>query len=367
MYYQRMDNVILIGPQRVGKTTVGRLLAAALDRPFVDLNAHARRYWDELGFDEAEEARSYDSGRFENAYRYQRPFQAHAVERGLAEHNGIIELGALQTVYEDLALFERVRQVLRPYPHVILLLPSPDIDESIRVLRERHAVMYEGQEITAYFVQHPANVSVAKHIFYTAGKSPDETCDEVLARIDPSAPEIILIGPPDTGKGTIGALLAQRLGRPRASVDHLRKAYYAEIGYDDDLARRLRVTEGFAALVRYWKQFDLHAVERTLADYPGHIIDFGAGHSVYDDEGEMARLRKVLAPYPNVILLLPSPNADESIALLRERQNQRIGINGVELHRYLLEHPANRALATHTIYTQGQTPEQTCDAILALL
>ena len=362
-----MSDVLLIGPQRAGKSTAGKLVAAALDKPFVDLNASARPYWDELGYDEDEADRQYDTGRFENAYRYLWRFQAHAVERGLAEHSGVIEFGALQSVYEDPALFERVRQALRPYPHVVLLLPSPDLHESLQVLRQRHAIFYNGQEITEYFVRHPANASLAKHMIYTAGKSPDETCAEILSRIDPNAPDIILIGPPDTGKSTIGALLAERLGRPRISVDHLRKVYYAEIGYDDGEARRLRKDQGFAALVRYWKRFDLHGVERTLEDYPGHIIDFGAGHSVYDDAAHMQRMHEVLAPYPNVILLLPSPDADESIALLHERENQRIGINGVELHRYLLEHPANRTLATHTVYTQGQTPEQTCDAILALL
>lgn len=367
MQKQGLKTIILIGPQRAGKSTVGKLLAAALNRPFVDLNTGARPYWDEQGYDDDEADRQYDSGRFENAYRYLWPFQAYAVKRGLAEHSGIIELGALQTVYADPALFEQVQQALRPYPSVVLLLPSPDINESLQVLRQRHAIYYNGQEITEYFVRHPANASVAKQTVYTAGKSPHETRDEILARIDPNAPEIILIGPQDTGKSTIGALLAERLQRPRAPVDQLRWRYYAEIGYDHEQARRLRASEGFAGVMRYWKPFELHAVARILGDYPGHIIDFGAGHSVYDDPAQMQRLQALLAPYPNVILLLPSPDADESIALLHERENQRTGVNGVELHRYLLEHPANRTLAAHTIYTQGQTPEQTRDAVLALV
>lgn len=363
----QQQSIILIGPQRAGKSSVGKLLAAALNRPFVDLNTSARPYWNELGYDEEEANRQYDSGRFENAYRYLWPFQAHAVERGLAEHSGIIELGAFQTVYEDPALFERVRRAVQPFEHVVLLLPAPDTEAALHVLRQRHAIYYNGQEITRYFVRHPANASLAKHTFYTAGKSPEQTRDEILSRIDLTAPEIILIGPQDTGKSTIGALLAERLQLPRAPVDQLRFGYYTEIGYDHEQARRLRRAEGFAALVRYWKPFELHAVERILSDHPGHVVDFGAGHSVYDDAAQMQRLRDVLAPYPNVILLLPSPDADESIALLHEREKQRVGINGVELHRYLLEHPANRTLATHIVYTQGQTPEQTRAAILAFI
>ncbi|MBZ0304376.1 MAG: shikimate kinase [Anaerolineae bacterium] len=357
--------MILIGPQRAGKSTVGRLLAEALGTTFVDLNAAAPPYWDEIGLDAAELDRRWHTGRFENVYRYLWPFQAHAVERGLAEHSEVIvELGALQSVYEDDALFARVQQAVGAHPPVILLLPSPDANESIRVLRQRAQVFYEGQEITHYLVHHPGSAAVAKHTIYTKNKSPEVTCDEILAVIDPHAPEILLIGPPDTGKSTIGERLSERLQRSQASVDRLRQTYYAEIGYDHQVAQQIRAAEGFAALVRYWKPFDLHGVARTLEDYPGHIIDFGAGHSVYDDPDDMNRLQALLAPYLNVILLLPSPDPAESVAILYERQRVRTGIDGIELNRFLIERPCNRLLATHTVYTQGQTREQTRDAIL---
>ena len=96
--------------------------------------------------------------------------------------------------------------------------------------------------------------------------------------------DIILIGPVRTGKSTLGQLLAKKLGLPLVSLDDLRWTYYKEIGYDEALAQRLRQTGGFVALVFYWKPFDAYAVERVLADHDDCVIDFGAGHSVYESK-----------------------------------------------------------------------------------
>ena len=131
--------------------------------------------------------------------------------------------------------------------------------------------------------------------------------------------EIIMIGPSGTGKSTLAKLLAQKLALPQVSLDQARWTYYAEIGYDQEYARNLRETQGFPALVRYWEQFGAHAVERVLADHHDCVIDFGAGHSVYEDDAAFRRVQQALAPYPNLVLVLPSPDPDESIRILFER------------------------------------------------
>jgi hypothetical protein len=93
------------------------------------------------------------------------------------------------------------------------------------------------------------------------------------------------------------------------------------------------------------------------------VIDFGAGYSVQDDPILFARVQRALAPHPNVVLLLPSPDAEQSIAYLQER-------NGADWHglnaRYI-RHPANRMLAKATVFTIGKTPQETCDEILQTL
>jgi shikimate kinase len=182
--------------------------------------------------------------------------------------------------------------------------------------------------------------------------------------------EIILIGPPGTGKSTIGKLLAERLGIPQVSLDKLRFTYYAEVGYDETLAHHIWETQGFPALITYWKQFDAHAVERVVAEHHNCVIDFGAGHSIYEDDAEFKRVQQILTPY-NVILLLPSPDLDESVQILAERQQQlappsdRGIIGGIVEHH--VRHHSNHDLAKIVIYTKGKTPEETCEELIGRL
>lgn len=182
---------------------------------------------------------------------------------------------------------------------------------------------------------------------------------------------IILIGPGKAGKTTVSELLGQRLNLPVAALDDLRWDYYAEIGYDPDYARQLRRERGFPALVEYWKPFDIHGVERVLADYPqDYIIAFGAGHSVYADQGYLERAKQALAGH-HVILLMPTPDIEESSRILQDRllknEPELAGSTIPMVNRQLMQDPSNRYLATATIYNANQTPEQTCTAIIEML
>ena len=175
--------------------------------------------------------------------------------------------------------------------------------------------------------------------------------------------DIILIGPIGAGKTTIGELLAQKLGLPQISMDNVRFDYYQEIGYDRGWAEEKRKTNGIWGVYPYWKPFEAHAVERLLAEHHTCVIDLGAGHSVYEDPALFDRVQKALAPYPNVILLLPTPDKDESIEILNEREPFLRDITP-NINAHFIHHPSNETLAKITIYTQDKTPEETCEEIL---
>lgn len=178
--------------------------------------------------------------------------------------------------------------------------------------------------------------------------------------------EIILIGPIGAGKSTVGELLSDKLRLPQVEMDELRTRYYREIGYDDALAKSKRESEGFWGLYQYWKPFEAYAVERLLSEYKDCVIDFGAGHSVYEDKKLFERVHAILAPYKNIFLLLPSPDVDESINILNEREaflrEMKPNIN-----EHFIKHHSNYDLAKHIIYTKNKTPEETCEEILHLL
>lgn len=187
-------------------------------------------------------------------------------------------------------------------------------------------------------------------------------------------PSIILIGPISAGKSSIYTCLSAALNYTPLELDELRWDYYQEIGYDAQEELTIRQSAGLEAVVRYWKAFEIHAVERILKSYPQkHVIAFGAGHSVYEDAAQFERALKALQGFP-VFLLLPSPNMERNAAILRARfqaAEPEIPESLVDeimgLNQHFLTHSSNARLATHTIYTEGKSVEESCDEILKLM
>jgi shikimate kinase len=185
---------------------------------------------------------------------------------------------------------------------------------------------------------------------------------------------IILIGPLGAGKTTIRHLLAEKLDLPFCSVDDVRWAYYRKVGYDNALASQIASSnQGIQNVLRYSKPFEARMIEQVLADYHG-IIDFGASNSVYDDQELFSQVENALAPYPNVILLLPSPEMDESVEILKSRLIGMLSEAGkeftdelFELNKYFIQHPSNHRLAKLVIYTKDKTPEKICEELVQKL
>jgi len=180
--------------------------------------------------------------------------------------------------------------------------------------------------------------------------------------------DVVLIGPIGAGKSTVGALLARRLGVPRHAMDEARWGYFAEIGYDDALCGRIHAEEGLWGVFRYWRPFELHAVERLLGAHAecrrGCVIDLGAGHSVYEHDAQWSRAARAMSPF-TVVLLLPSPDVEESIRIL----NERTGLTGdqAEMNAFFVRHRSNRDLATNTVYTGARLPDEVCDDVVRTL
>lgn len=177
---------------------------------------------------------------------------------------------------------------------------------------------------------------------------------------------IILIGPMNTGKSTLGKLLSEKTSLPQFSLDDLRWNYYEEAGFGRRKVMEYQERHGFLNLFWHWKKYEAYTVERTFEDHHYGIFDFGGGHSVYEDTGLFERVSRCLKPFKNVVLILPSEDPDKSIEILQTQGRKK----GEEWMPILIEHfvrdPSNALLAKHTIYTEGRTPEESRDEILDL-
>ncbi|GMT48468.1 MAG: hypothetical protein IEMM0008_0007 [bacterium] len=179
------QKIILIGPIRSGKSTLGRLIAEKLGLPQYPIDRYRWKYYGEIGYDSILAREIGEKEGFLGVYKYWKPFEAHAVERLLSDmQNGVIDLGAGHSVFEDSTLFSRVQKALEPYNNVILLLPSSDMEESIQILNDRTGGFIRGGfDFHEHFVKHPSNHLLAKITHYTKNKSPEESRDELIAQL----------------------------------------------------------------------------------------------------------------------------------------------------------------------------------------
>lgn len=173
------------------------------------------------------------------------------------------------------------------------------------------------------------------------------------------------------GKSTLAKLLAKQLKVKRIELDDVRQKFYGEIGYDEGYASRIVGEEGMAGLIKYWKPFEAHAVERAIQEYDNCVLDFGAGHSVYEDQELFSRVEKALQPIKHVILILPSPVLDQSAEIVNQRFSDlmlnevgKIDSELLHLNHHFVHHPSNQLLAKKTFYTEGKTPGEVCQEIL---
>ena len=179
---------------------------------------------------------------------------------------------------------------------------------------------------------------------------------------------IIIIGPVGAGKSTQGKLLAKALNKQSVSLDRIAERYYQANGFGNSRFEKARDENGFLFAYRQWWPSLAYAAQQVVKDYTDCVIDFGAGHSHYEDELMYKGVKEALAGCRNIILLLPTKDLDQSVSLLKQQSiNQRNMdwiFSGYDFIEHWVKDYCNSDLATVTLFTDDKTPEQTCEEIL---
>lgn len=162
---------------------------------------------------------------------------------------------------------------------------------------------------------------------------------------------IILIGPMGTGKSTIAKLLAGKIeSGERLAVDSR--------GQFEELYKKEKSFRNF-------KNFEFALIGTIVSSLKTPcVIDFGAGHSVYEDPILRAKMQKICSQFKNIILLLPSKDNETSRRVLLERRNFKPGSHKDKDNWHFITAPNNYELATDIIYEEGRSPEEISEEIL---
>ncbi|WP_236239096.1 shikimate kinase [Streptomyces sp. CC228A] len=165
-----------------------------------------------------------------------------------------------------------------------------------------------------------------------------------------SGPLIVLVGPMGSGKSTVGALLAERLG-----------VAYRDTDADIVAAQGREISDIFVDEGEpYFRELERAAVRAALAEHTG-VLALGGGAVL--DEGT----RALLAGLPVVYLSMDVEEAVRRVGLGAARP--LLAVNPRRQWRELME--ARRHLYTEVarvvVATDDKTPDEVADAIVDAL
>ena len=160
---------------------------------------------------------------------------------------------------------------------------------------------------------------------------------------------IILIGPSGAGKSTVAEELHKITNMPRLCLDQI--------------ANKARNT-GLKSKFKSVDEFNCYMISKVLKQAQENsmygIVDFGAGHSVYDDTLIFEEVKSMLEPFKNIILLLPSKDDKKALDIMKNRSTGDTRDN-----KKFLESPCNKELATMIIYENDRQPSEIAEEIIS--
>jgi shikimate kinase len=163
-------------------------------------------------------------------------------------------------------------------------------------------------------------------------------------------PVLVLVGPPGSGKSTVGELVASRLGVGFRDTDR-----------DIEAAAGQPIADIFVDHGEpHFRGLERAAVAAALAEHDG-VLALGGGSVM------AAETRALLDGHRVVFLDVSVPEAAARVGFNRDRP-LLLGNVRAQLRALLAERrPAYEAVAKHTVDTDGRTPDEIAEEIFALI
>jgi shikimate kinase len=164
------------------------------------------------------------------------------------------------------------------------------------------------------------------------------------------APVAVIVGAPGAGKTTVGSAVAELLGVPFVDADAIIEERAGkpipEIFFDDG-------EDAFRAMERA-------VIAETLTSFDG-VLALGGGAILHEPT------RESLKAYTVVFLSVELPDAVKRVGLGGGRP--LLSVNPRATLKYLMDQrrPLYASVATHTVATDGRTPEEISAEVAALL
>jgi shikimate kinase len=164
------------------------------------------------------------------------------------------------------------------------------------------------------------------------------------------APVAVIVGPPGAGKTTVGQALAELLAVPFGDTDLIIESKAGksipEIFFDDGEAQ--------------FREWEREAIAESLDSFEG-VLALGGGSILNEST------RTALSDHTVVFLSVELADAVKRVGLGAGRP--LLSVNPRATLKFLMEErrPLYRSVATHTVKTDGRSPQEIAEELAALL
>ena len=161
---------------------------------------------------------------------------------------------------------------------------------------------------------------------------------------------ILFIGPMCSLKSSTSSMMSSMLNMPRVSLDDTEtlKEFYDKKGEFKDV-----------------KDFEFYLTSSILTSLNiPTIIDFGAGHSVYENPIMFYEFQKLMSRFSNIVYMIPSLDKEKATQILNERlldRNSKITPEFFEANRHFVNMPCNESVSTIREVTGRKELDERCD------